>query len=69
MFELTRVKAASPDIAVIDARVPAAAREEFAKATSALRDKKPENATPHLEKALVIYPGFFKLMSCSVLLI
>lgn len=60
MFELTRVKAASPDIAVIDARVPAAAREEFAKATSALRDKKPENATPHLEKALVIYPGFFE---------
>ena len=62
MFELTRVKAASPDksTAVIDARVPAAAREEFAKATLALRDKKPENAPPHLERALLIYPGFFE---------
>ena len=62
MFELTRVKEGSPDrsLAVIDARVPPAAREHFAKASLALRDKKFENAVPHFEKALLVYPEFFE---------
>jgi Flp pilus assembly protein TadD len=62
IFELARVKAGGADtsVAVIDARVPATAREYFAKASSALRDKKPESAVPHFEKALLIYPEFFE---------
>ena len=63
MVELSSVKAGALNTtspAVIDARVPAGAQQEFAKARSALQEKKPENAVPHLEKALVIYPEFFE---------
>ena len=62
IFELTRVKEGSPDrsLAVIDARVPAAAQEHFAKGSLALNDKKPEDAVPHFERALLIYPEFFE---------
>jgi tetratricopeptide (TPR) repeat protein len=62
MVELSRVSAGSADrsLAVIDARVPASAQEEFAKARQAVQDNKPKNAVLHLEKALVVYPEFFE---------
>lgn len=63
MLELASVKTGGPDkssSAVIDARVPSPAQQEFAKARSALQEKKPESAVPHLEKALTIYPEFFE---------
>ena len=63
MVELSSVKAGVPNTtsaAVIDARVPAGAQQEFAKARSVLQEKKPENAVPHLQKALSIYPEFFE---------
>lgn len=62
MFELKRTKAGNPDssLVIIDARVPAPARDEFAKARAALLDKKASDALPHLEKAVLIYPDFFE---------
>lgn len=64
MLELASVKTGAPDKSasgtVIDARIPAIAQQEFAKARTALLEKKPENAVPHLEKALSIHPEFFE---------
>ncbi len=63
ILELASVKAGGFDkssAGVIDARVPVLAQQEFAKARAALLEKKPENAVPHLEKAVVIYPEFFE---------
>ncbi len=61
MFELTRDKPIPElsSLAVIDARVPEPARNEFAKARAALLEKKPKDAIPHLEKATFHYPEFF----------
>jgi hypothetical protein len=45
---------------VIDARVPLAAQEEFAKGRAALlNEKKVKDALPHLLKAVTLYPNFF----------
>lgn len=45
---------------VIDARVPLAAQEEFAKARVALSDKKVKDGLLHLKKAVDLYPDFFE---------
>jgi tetratricopeptide (TPR) repeat protein len=45
--------------AVVDVRVPAAARDEYARALAALEGKKVQQAIPHLERALSIHPDFF----------
>ena len=45
--------------AVIDARVPPEAREEFYKGRTALTDKKPREALQHLKKAISLHPEFF----------
>lgn len=61
MFELIRNEAgaASTLSPVIDARIPEAARSEFAKGRTALLEKKPREAIPYLEKATYLYPEFF----------
>ncbi|HEX6719037.1 MAG TPA: tetratricopeptide repeat protein [Pyrinomonadaceae bacterium] len=53
--------AANPNAAVVDANVPANARQEFDAASKALANGKKEGieeAVRHLEKALTIYPRF-----------
>jgi tetratricopeptide (TPR) repeat protein len=45
---------------VIDARVPEEARRELEKAQAALRDKKRDEATLHLERAASLYPDFYE---------
>lgn len=45
--------------AVIDARVPAAAREEFERGREALTKKDQQEAITHLRKAVSLYPSFF----------
>jgi len=45
---------------VVDARIPAAAREEFSNGHAALVRKDFKEAIIHLEKAVTIYPGFFE---------
>jgi tetratricopeptide (TPR) repeat protein len=44
---------------VIDARVPAEAREEFVRGRSELSQSNPSQAINHLERAISIYPDFF----------
>jgi tetratricopeptide (TPR) repeat protein len=44
---------------VLDIRVPAAARDEFARGREALAKKNQADAITHLQKALSIYPEFF----------
>jgi tetratricopeptide (TPR) repeat protein len=46
--------------AVIDARVPAEAREELAKARAALREKKPDEGLEHLHRAIRLYKDFYE---------
>jgi len=45
---------------VIDARIPANAREEFARGREALAKKNQQNAISHFQKAISIYPEFFE---------
>lgn len=45
--------------AVVDARVPADAREELAQGRSAMARKSYPDAVAHLQKAISIYPDFF----------
>lgn len=44
---------------VVDARVPAEAREEFEKGRSALADGKSDEGVERLQKAVRLYPDFF----------
>jgi tetratricopeptide (TPR) repeat protein len=61
MFELTSAKTPTMvSFPLIDARVPAAARDEYLKAHNALSDNKTKDAIPHLEKALLLYPEFLE---------
>lgn len=64
VFELTRDK--SKDTSgratlndVVDASVPAEAREEFSRGRAALAKKEQLEAIAHLQKAINLYPGFF----------
>lgn len=63
VFELVREKSGeSANIAaheVIDARAPANAREELSRGRAALSQKNPDEAIPHLERAVEFYPEFF----------
>ncbi len=45
---------------VIDARIPANAREEFVRGREALAKKNQQDATVHFRKAVSIYPEFFE---------
>jgi len=45
---------------VIDARIPANAREEFARGREALAKKNQQDALVHFRKAISIYPEFFE---------
>jgi tetratricopeptide (TPR) repeat protein len=47
-------------ISVIDARVPAVAREEFTRGSEALARKSNQVAITHFRKAISIYPEFFE---------
>jgi tetratricopeptide (TPR) repeat protein len=47
-------------IDVIDARVPADAREEYVRGRAALAKKSYADAILHLDKALILYPNFFE---------
>lgn len=59
MFELTSARTSTMvSFPLIDARVPAAARDEYLKARNALSNNKTKDAVPHLEKALLLYPAF-----------
>lgn len=61
MFELILDKSANVILPeVIDARVPAAARDAYAKAREALRNKNEKEAIPHLERAIFRYPDFLE---------
>ena len=51
---------APTSVGVIDARIPAAAREEFTRGHEALVKKNQEDAIGHFQKALSIYPEFFE---------
>lgn len=55
-----RREAESPSPTVIDARVPAPAREEFERARGALRERKADDALAHLRKALRLYKDFYE---------
>ena len=62
MFELTpNTSAAGANLLdVIDARVPATAREEFGRGRAALAKKDELEAIAHFERALFLYPDFFE---------
>ena len=45
---------------VIDARIPASAREEFTRGREALAKKSGQDAVGHFQKAILIYPEFFE---------
>lgn len=65
VFELVRDQSASPASAVgtlrfIDLRIPSAARDEFARAQTALAKKDFAESILHLEKAVFIYPEFYE---------
>lgn len=64
LFTLTRTdetaKALAAAIDVIDARVPASAREEFVRGREALAKKSAHAAISHFEKALYLHPEFFE---------
>lgn len=47
-------------IDVIDARIPANAREEYARGRAALAKKSYADAVLHLDKAVFLYPNFFE---------
>lgn len=51
---------AAASAAVIDARVPAAAREELTKARAALREKKSDEGLEHLHAAIRLYKDFYE---------
>jgi len=51
---------ANLSIDVIDARVPATAREEFVRGREALAKKVGKDAVAHFQKAITIYPEFFE---------
>jgi tetratricopeptide (TPR) repeat protein len=63
-FALTTIDEKKPGVItaldVLDARVPAAAREEFVRGREALSKKSPQEACPHFQKAISIYPEFFE---------
>jgi tetratricopeptide (TPR) repeat protein len=44
---------------IIDASVPTAARDEFDRGRAALARKDSQEAIPHLQKAITLYPTFF----------
>ncbi|HLN99776.1 MAG TPA: tetratricopeptide repeat protein [Pyrinomonadaceae bacterium] len=61
VFELAAEKAEGPALLdVIDARAPAAAREELLRGRSALGRKSHAEAVEHLQKAVNIYPDFYE---------
>jgi tetratricopeptide (TPR) repeat protein len=64
LFTLTRTdangKSKGAAIDVIDARVPATAREEFVRGREALAKKSAHDAITHFEKALYLHPEFFE---------
>lgn len=61
VFELTRANtAASVSLDVIDARAPAAAREELIRGRTALSKKTYPEAVEHLQKAIAAYPDFYE---------
>jgi tetratricopeptide (TPR) repeat protein len=61
VFELTPANAAAaPLLNVIDARAPAAAREELFRGRAALGKKANAEALGHLQKAITIYPDFYE---------
>src|SRR6266542_3743652 len=45
---------------VVDARVPAAARDEFARGREALSRKNQQDAIAHFQKAISLYPEFYE---------
>jgi tetratricopeptide (TPR) repeat protein len=49
----------APSLDVIDARVPAAAQEEYLRGRDSLAKKSQNDAITHFRKALLIYPEFF----------
>lgn len=63
VFELVADKSSAvptQPTSVIDARVPMEAQAEFAKAHTALTDRKVKDALQHLEKAISLFPEFFE---------
>ncbi|MGI9068659.1 MAG: tetratricopeptide repeat protein [Pyrinomonadaceae bacterium] len=65
VFELVTDKSANRAgaagvLSFIDVRVPSAARDEFARAGTALARKDFADAIPHLEKAVFIHPEFYE---------
>lgn len=61
VFELASEKApAAILLDVIDARAPAAAREELARGRAALARKVYPEAVEHLQKAIALYPEFYE---------
>lgn len=61
IFELTADKApAAVLLDVIDARAPAAAREELTRGRTALSKKSYPEAITHLQKAIALYPDFYE---------
>ena len=61
VFALPRITSNNAGVtAVLDARVPASAREEFVRGREALSKKNPQDASAHFHKAISIYPEFFE---------
>jgi Tfp pilus assembly protein PilF len=65
VFELVTDKSHNPashagGFGFIDVRVPSAARDEFARAQTALARKDFEEAIPHLQQAVFIHPAYYE---------
>jgi tetratricopeptide (TPR) repeat protein len=61
VFELTPANSGpAPLLDVIDARAPAAARDELIRGRIALAGKSYSEAVGHLQKALALYPDFYE---------
>jgi tetratricopeptide (TPR) repeat protein len=65
VFELVTDKSRNPashagGLGFIDVRVPSAARDEFARAQTALARKDFAEAIPHLQRAVFIHPAYYE---------
>ena len=64
LFALAKDESNNPNVSttpeVIDARIPATARDEYSRGRQALARKSLQEATTHFQKAISIYPEFFE---------
>jgi tetratricopeptide (TPR) repeat protein len=60
VFDLVSENDAKPAVEVIDARAPAAARDELIRGRTALARKSYAEARDHLQKAVSLYPNFYE---------